>query len=150
MSKSSRYDPRLTPDTNRLLFDDSVWDVSYGALLLLCLVLAIGATLVLSACTISPNRATAKGIYPDASTPIGLNEYNGGIIDDITLNGRGYNVVTPNLAAKVQKWQGNQNGFVKVDYKSQSSYFPATDGVPPGYYQLWAVDKGVMFKYDSQ
>lgn len=118
---------------------------------------AILGTIVLSlnfcSCTISADRYKPSTDYPDASTPAGLrvpgtlaghDEYNGGLIDDITLNGRAYNVVTPNLAAKVQKWQGNQNGFVKVDYRDHNSYFPFMDGAPSGYFVLWAIDKGAI------
>lgn len=109
--------------------------------------LALG--LILAGCTISPDRAKPLQDYPDATTPAPLPENNGGIIDDITIVGRGYNVVTPALAAKVEKWQGNQTGFVLVDYKSHTDYFPDADGVPAGYFKLWAVDKGTMFLYDT-
>jgi len=56
------------------------------------------------------------------------------MLADITVNGRGYNVVTPNAAAKVEKWQGNCNGFISIVYQGQ----PVT-----------AIDKGVIFLYST-
>lgn len=96
------------------------------ALLSLSLVLLTG-------CTMSRATYSPKTGYADASTPTGMNEYNGGYIDDVTVKGRSYSVLTPNGAALVAKWQGNRNGFIKVRYNG-----------------IWmtAIDKGVMRAYD--
>lgn len=90
--------------------------------------------LLLCACTFSPDRNKPKQDWPDASTPAGFDQYNGGIIADITINGIKYNVVTPNFAAKMKKWQGNENGFVQTMYEGQA---------------VTAIQKSVIFAYDT-
>jgi hypothetical protein len=96
----------------------------------------LGAGL-LSGCALGPTthapvQSMPAESYADASTPIGMIEYNGGYIDDVTIKGRPYSVLTDDGAAKVAKWQGSQKGFVHIHYNG---------------HLLWAVDKAVIFSY---
>jgi hypothetical protein len=93
--------------------------------------------LILASCTIAPSRPMPKTDYPDATTLPGKDQFNGGIMDNtLVLNGIQYDTVTPALADKVEKWQGNRNGFI---FDPRFTWDGAT-----------AIEKAVMFKYDFQ
>jgi hypothetical protein len=120
-----------------------------GPALILAIVIAVAAML-LAGCTMTPDGGKAATDYPDATTPKGMNEFNGGLLDDITINGRGYNVVTDGLAARVAKRVGGTSGFVSIWYVSHEQW--RVQGVLnhlPGSTPLTAIDKGVMFTYVS-
>jgi hypothetical protein len=88
----------------------------------------------LAGCAFGGNQnPLPTAIRPDASTPANLPEYNGGIIADRVIDGKPYNIVDDDVAAAIRKWQGNENGFRRVLY---------------GGNHLWAIDKGVVNKFD--
>jgi hypothetical protein len=104
-----------------------------------CGVLAVVALLILvvllTGCTMAPGVPQPSQPWPDATTPAGFSEFNGGIIDNaLVIGGHPYDTVTPAMASKVTAWQGNRNGFV-------------TDP-RPRFKGLTAIDKGVMLLYD--
>lgn len=104
-------------------------------------------------------------IYADSSTPkgmrvewrpLGQDEYNGGLIDEVTIDGHDYDVVTPNLAVRVKRWEsdnaaksaaqteeGRYDGIIAA-YAYQGH---TTSGVPK-IYILTAIDVDVMRQYD--
>ena len=95
----------------------------------------VAAAALTTACTISPDRPQPHTDYPDFSTPPGFSEYNGGILDNtLVVGSHKYDTVTPNLAARVEKWQGNRNGFIPDPR--------------PQFAGCTAIDKAVMFQFD--
>jgi hypothetical protein len=95
----------------------------------------IMATLFLAGCTFGADQNPLPATdYPDATTPTDLDEYNGGLIADVKVSGHDCNVVAPDVAAAIQKWQGSRAGFYLVRYHGHN---------------LWAIDKAIVGKFDK-
>jgi hypothetical protein len=100
----------------------------------LCKASSLIVILALAGCAFGSNpNPVPTAIYPDPSTPKNLPEYNGGIIADRIIDGKPCNIVADDVAAAIEKWQGNRNGFRRVLY---------------GGNHLWAIDKGVVGNFD--
>jgi hypothetical protein len=118
---------------------------------LLCALLLSGCAGAINSMTVVPVKSAPTTAYPDATTPNGMNEFNGGILDDIDIDGRPYNVMTPGAAAAVEKWQKSRAGFVVITSKTHITWATSTTPAKARitYRGLTAIDKGIIFKWDT-